>query len=119
MLFNSEGLPITPANVNKETHFIKQLQTIAGLIGSTPSRMFVTSTHWGQIADEIKRQYAGSLMDPAGLPKPQNFGRLKIGALMVINAGTEDQEVVNLMNEEDARSAQFQQRRAAFQTGRA
>lgn len=118
MLFNSEGLPITPANVNKETHFIKQLQTIAGLIGSTPSRMFVSSTHWGKIADEIGRQYASALADPSGLPTPKNFDRLKIGALTVINARTEDQEVVNLMNEEDARNAQFQQRRSAFQTGR-
>jgi len=118
MLFNSKGEYITPANVNEETHFIKQLQTISALI-AVPSRMFVTSTHWGQIAAEIKRQYASALADPSGLPTPKNFDRLKIGMLTVINAGTEDGEVVNLMNEEDARNAQFQQRRTAFQTGRA
>lgn len=106
---------ITPAG---ETHFIKQLQRISGLVGDTPSRMFLTASHWGQVADEIKRQYPSALANPAGLPTPANFKALKIGALTVLNSGTDDDDVVNLMNEEDAKRANFAWKRDNLITGK-
>lgn len=81
------------------TDFVKKLQTISGLLGDEKARMFVTSQHWGLIADEIKAQYKSSLTDENGVPTPKNFQEMVVGKnLWVINAGTEDQEVVNTMN---------------------
>ena len=102
-----------------ETFFIKQLQLIAQLVAPVPSRFFVTSAHWGMIADEIRRDYPSSLIDPLSLPTPRTFKELQIGCLRVINAGTEDNEVVNLMNEEDADIANFAWKRDHLMKGRA
>lgn len=111
------GEPITPANHQAETHFIKQLQTISALV-DRPTRMFVTAAHWGQIADEVVRQYRSALANPGVLPSRKNFASMIVGNLAVINSGTEDEATVNELNRIEESGLNFQAKRRALQSGR-
>ena len=96
------------------------LRRIAALIGpvAEPVRYFVTSTRWGNIAKEIEAEYVNNLSDPTNLPKPDTFKEMHIGkGLLVINSGTEDQDVVNIVNRAEAERVNFQKRREALRSG--
>lgn len=99
-----------------DTHYVEALQKISALLPQGEGcRYFVTSTHWGEIARELVVKYASQIP-----PSTQNFKRLKIGAnLLVLNAGTEDAEVVNHLNEAEAARVEFQARRERLVSGRA
>lgn len=102
----------------KETRYVQQLLLISGLIGVSTS-MWLTSTHYKAVMDEFEAQYRDALMDPTRpAPWDTRTDRFQIGArepfLTVINSGTEDEEVVYLLNEEPARVAEFGARRDAL-----
>lgn len=92
-----------------QPRFIPKLQTIAGLVAKAMlpvrTKLWVTSTNWGLIAQEVEDHY----LEP-GQPKPSraNFARLNVGKkLLVINAGTEDEEVCQALNEPEFERARF------------
>jgi hypothetical protein len=79
---------------------MEKLFTIAGLCDEE-TLMFVTSTHWAEIARALKGEHPGTRLNPA------NFKRLKILKLTIVNSGSEDQEAINLVNKEYAERAHF------------
>jgi hypothetical protein len=86
------------------------LDTVAGLV-EKETVMFVTSTHWAQIATAVK------MMHPEAKIDPSNFNRLKILKLTVVNSRSEDQMAVDIANDEAAKDADFQNIRARKRTG--
>lgn len=109
-------------NDPKTTSYIQRLNIIAGLI-PVDTQYYVTSTHWGYIIAELNAQYRDLLMDktkPAPWDlhpnKPMRFGA-KSPFLTVINSGTEDQSVCDLLNDEPARVAEFGARAERLRTG--
>ena len=105
----------------KTTRFIEQLQLISGLIKRSTD-MYVTAAHWGWIIAELDARYSDALMDPTKPApwklhpnKPLEFGRHD-PKLRVINAGTDDEQVVYLLNEEPAMVAEFGARRDRLRT---
>ncbi len=106
----------------KTTMFVKQLYLIAGLIEAT-THYYVTATHWGDIIVELNAQYRDALMDPTR-PAPWDTAPnqpMKLGAkepfLYVHNAGTDDEQVVYLLNNEQPMVEQFGKKRDALRTG--
>jgi hypothetical protein len=99
---------------------LQVLRRISALIGEVekPVTMFVTSQHWGAIANEIVTLHKDDLRDPTNLPTPWNFKELKIGNnLLVVNSGSEDQGAVNLANRLEAERTNFAYRRDNFRIG--
>lgn len=87
------------------TEHIQKWLKVSGILGDISVTAFVTSTEWGQIAEELKNpDYAGTVV-----PTPDNFAKLRVAPnLLLCNSGTEDQETVNIINnrllgEENAR----------------
>jgi hypothetical protein len=108
----------------KTTQFMKQLQIIWGLIEVT-TKYYVTATHWADIHAELDAQYSdpSGMMDPTRPPPwkqrpnmPMKFG-LKEPFLYVINSGTDDDQVVNLLNNEAPMVEAFGKKRDALRTG--
>ena len=98
-----------------ETNFIERLRTIAGF---GVKKIFITSTHWGLIAQEIVTQHTDSLVDPLVLPNNQTFkDAFVIDGMTVINIGTEDEAEANRLNQDEARRTHFQDRRQRFISG--
>ena len=102
----------------KTTQYVMLLMMASGLIEHS-TNYYVTSTHWGAIIAELNAQYRDRLMDPTK-PAPWDLNgnkAMKFGkddpCLTVINSGTEDQEVCNLLNDEPARVARWGARRDA------
>jgi len=105
----------------KMTKFVQQLYLISGLIEAT-THYYVTATHWGDIVAESNAQYRDALMDPTR-PAPWDInpnGPMKIGTkdpyLMVHNAGTDDEQVVYLLNNEQPMVETFGRKRDALRT---
>jgi hypothetical protein len=91
---------------------LAELDSVAGLVGSIdpPITMFVTSTKWAKIAKD---------MEAFGKqPNPDNFRRLRIRDLIVVNSQSEDQEAVNLLNTPEAQRCNFQARRQHLISGK-
>lgn len=89
-----------------QPRFVPKLQTIAGLVSPALTTMWVTSTNWGLIAAELEAHY----LEPTDTrPSRSNFARLKLGTLTVVNSGTEDEEVCQLLNEPEFERARFQE----------
>ena len=100
----------------KTTRYVQQLLMISGLIERS-SQMYVTATHWGDIQAELNAQYRDALTDPTK-PAPWDLHPnkpMQLGSrepyLTVINSGTDDQEVCNMLNEHPAEVAAFSARR--------
>ncbi len=107
------------------TKHIPKWQRVEAILASGDKplfkRAFVTATEWGQIAMEMAMYDPLDPKLPMTKPNPQNFNRMQIGkCLLVINSGTEDQDVVDNMNilEMGGDYATFQFRRTNFQTGK-
>ncbi len=107
----------------KTTKFVQQLYIIAGLIEAT-THYYVTATHWGDIIAELKAQYSSpeQMMDPTRpAPWDQLKNVLKFGIndpyLMVHNAGTDDEQVVYLLNNEQPMIEAFGRKRDALRIG--
>lgn len=97
----------------RTTLYVKQINLIAGLI-ERESVMYVTADHWRKIAAELDAQYLDSLMDPAGSIPWRVSDTFKIGRLIVVNAGTEDQRAVNRKNADTPGAINFVARREAL-----
>ncbi len=103
----------------RSTEFVQQLFLIAGLVEAT-THYYVTSTHWGQIVAELDAQYRPMLMDPTrpapwdtAPNQPMRIG-IKDPYLMVHNAGTDDEQVVYLLNEQAPMVEAFGKKRDAL-----
>lgn len=107
-----------PRDPDGTTHAVEYYRTIAALIGQVPTTVFVTSTDWAIFAKELNEQYRGHYVNPLVLAKPGNFARAAFGSTTFVNAGTEDQEVVNVLNAESAELANFAWKRRELATGR-
>lgn len=94
VLLDALGMPIYKPEAPNE---IRKLMLVAGLL-SRPAKMFVTATKWARIAAEMREDHAADLSQPWNLPNRDNFTRLRVGRLTVINAETEDEAVVNTCN---------------------
>jgi hypothetical protein len=95
---------------------VKKWQRISGLLADIKTTAWVTSTEWAELAREIKTEYGSSVT-----PTNKNFTQVQIEKnLIVRNAGTEDQQIVNLMNQEELGEknlAILNFRKTAWQTG--
>jgi hypothetical protein len=97
----------------RTTMYVKKIGLIAGLVGRE-TLYYVTSSHWREIAAELDAQYLDALMDPKG-PIPWRVSdTFKIGPVTVVNAGTEDQRVVNRKNADTPGAIDFIARRDAL-----
>lgn len=112
----SDGRIIYCRGDPKVTKYIRQLELISGLIERS-TVMYVTAQHWGDIIAELDAQYGDVMMDPTKPApwklhpnKPLRFG-MHDPHLTVINSGTDDQTVCNLLNEKPAEVAAFGARR--------
>lgn len=99
------------------SEIIKKLILISQLVEPEPTTMFVTSLNWALMAKEMNSQYREDMVDKSKLATPSNFQVLKIGALTVVNSGTEDQEVVDEANQQAALKAKFAYKRDNWRTG--
>lgn len=106
----------------KTTQFVRQLYLIAALIEVT-THYYLTATHWGDVVAELNAQYRENLWDQT-LPAPWDVkpnGPMQIGKkdpiLWVHNAGTDDEQVVYLLNNEQPMVEAFGKRRDALRTG--
>jgi hypothetical protein len=113
VLLDALGMPIYRP---EEPNEIRKLMLVAGLL-SRPANMYVTATRWARIAAEIRANHQADLRQPWNLPHRDNFKRMKIGRLTVINAGTEDEEVCNLANWHEV-PPDFRARVESMKTGR-
>lgn len=78
------------------TSHIPKWQKVSALLYDRDKVAWVTSTEWGEIALELTGY---DLSQPDNKPTPKNFTQILVGRhLLVKNSGTEDQEVVDLMN---------------------
>lgn len=96
IILDAQGVPIKP----RERNELRKIVMAANLL-EEPATMFVTSTRWGWIVDELSNPPSGmhiTFADPTNLPKPGKQDRFKFGFLTVANAGTEDEGAVNLAN---------------------
>jgi hypothetical protein len=89
---------------------VAKYDNIAGICGEVETVMFVTSSEWAQLAAEIQ-----ILTKQAN---PDNFRRLRLRNLTVVNSGSEDQEAIDLLNVPEARKCDFQNRRQRLISGR-
>ena len=87
-----------------ETRYVRQIWQIANLIERS-TRYYLTATHYGQVIDEMRAQYGAPATEP---PKYLLFG--VDPQLTVINAGTDSELEVNMLNEPWERLAKFQDR---------
>jgi hypothetical protein len=101
---------------------MKLLLTIWGLVDVT-TKYYVTSSNWGEIIAELDAQYVDQMMDPTKPAPwklhpniPMKFG-VKPPFLYVINSGTEDQRVCNVLNNDEPLSALFGAKRDRLRTG--
>lgn len=92
---------ITPLNPNTTNH-VQVWQRVESILAVEPQLhkvAWVTSTEWGQIAKELEGYEVTDPSKPTVKPQPMNFRQMRIGkCLLLRNAGTEDQDVVDLLN---------------------
>ena len=82
-----------------------QLKIMWGLIEAT-THYYVTATHWGEIIAELDAQFGPEMMMDPSKPapwksnpnRPMKFG-MQEPFLYVHNTGTDDEQVVYLLNE--------------------
>lgn len=74
---------------------VKKWQFVADLLQGRDVVAMVTSSEWANLARELKEDY-GSSITPTNI----NFTQVIISNLTIRNAETEDQDVVNLVNNE-------------------
>lgn len=105
---------------------LEQLQVVQGIAarevcdpdtgkllpGREPIRYFLPSTVWAEVAREVGEVHRDRWEhDHPGEPVPRltrgNFNVLKLGALTVLNALTDDDSVVDWLNEPEARKCRF------------
>ena len=97
----------------RTTMYVKQIMVIASVV-ARKTVMYVTAQHWRLIAAELDAQYMDSLVDPKG-PIPWRISsEFRIGKVTVVNAGTENEQTVNRMNEDTPGAVDYIDRREAL-----
>ena len=105
------------------TGYLRKLKLIASLIERS-TVIYLTSTQWGLLIAELDAQYGApeDMMDPTRPPpwrlhpnRPFGIGRHD-PKLTVINSGTEDERVCNMLNTKPAEVAAFGARRDRLRT---
>lgn len=90
---------------------IDRLMAVSALV-EPGARMYVTATCWAALALEI-----GSAKGEHPEPTPDNFGAIRFGKLLVINSGSEDEEMCHRLNRGDAERSGFQWKREHWRVG--
>ncbi len=104
----ADGSPIH--TVNTVGPLVAELDQVAGIVGEIPTTMFVTTSKWARIAREVETLTKAI--------NPANFRCLNIRNLTVVDANSEDEQAVNLLNVPEARKCDFQNRRQRLITGK-
>jgi hypothetical protein len=80
------------------TDHIKRWLRVSGILADISSTAWVTAREWGEIAEELKDpDYASTTV-----PTNKNFRALRVAKnLLLRNSGTDDQIVVNIMNQRE------------------
>lgn len=112
----SDGRIVYARGDPRLTRHLEKLRLIASLI-KVSTVIWLTATDWGELIAELDAQYGDAMMDPTKPApwklhpnQPFTIGRYD-PRLTVINSGTEDQAVCNLLNEKPAEVAEFGARR--------
>lgn len=93
--------------------YIPYLERIANIVYPTKTVIFVTAKNWGRIIREV--QVKATIEDPLKVPdKTIQHRPMQIMSLLVVNAGTDNQEVVNKANEWAEQRAGFREKHDAF-----
>ena len=80
------------------TQHIQRWLRVSGLLGDISSTAWVTAREWGEIAEELKHPD----YEATTIPTNKNFRALRVAKnLLLRNSGTEDQIVVNIMNQRE------------------
>ena len=80
------------------TEHIKRWLRVSGILGDISATAWVTAREWGEIAKELKRPD----YEATTVPTNKNFRTLRVAKnLLLRNSGTEDQIVVNIMNQRE------------------
>lgn len=91
----------------RDLNFLKRVRDLTYPVHT---RIWIRTSDWVKIACEV------AAVRPAGapLPTPQNFKSLTLGRLTAIHAGTDDQEVCDLLNVDEERKSNFRAKHDAF-----
>lgn len=112
-----DGLPPAHIGHSRQVNLMGPVLTkwdrVSSIIGDEPepATVFVTSAEWAQIAAEVEKF--------GKKPNPQNFRRLQIRSLILVNSQAEDQEACDLLNGPDADRVGFAWKRDNLISGRA
>lgn len=102
----------------RTTQVVRLLEKISGLCEPTPTVLFLTTTHWKQFAAELDAQYRDADEVALNPLNPDNFKEARWGCLTVRNSGTDDQVVVNFMNEQDIQHSFIREKRMKLAQGK-
>lgn len=94
VLLDSTGVPIKDPRAPND---LRQCEIVARLL-DVPAVMFVTSTRFGRIVQQMSDPESGYVFRDPVRPTPQNCDRLQFGLLTVANAKTEDEQAVETAN---------------------
>ena len=80
------------------TSHIQRWLRVSGILADISTTAWVTAREWGEIAAELKDpEYAATTV-----PTNKNFRALRVSKnLLLRNSGTDDQIVVNIMNQRE------------------
>jgi murein L,D-transpeptidase YcbB/YkuD len=80
------------------TQHIQRWLRVSGILADISTTAWVTAREWGEIAAELKDpEYAATTV-----PTNKNFRALRVSKnLLLRNSGTDDQIVVNIMNQRE------------------
>lgn len=101
------------------TTLMEEIEVIAALTDHF-TKLYVTASWWTRFVAELKAQYADRLLRK-GYPAPwdyPNFDSVMMGKLQVINAGTDDERVVNLRNTANPDAIDFKAKRERLRVSR-
>ena len=97
------------------------LKRVDSLLGAEKATLFLTSTNWGRLAEEIiaspLHQEELTLKQVRGLRNPRVFTKLIIRNLTVVNSGSEDQAACNQANIAYAEQSRFEFKRNDLRVG--
>jgi murein L,D-transpeptidase YcbB/YkuD len=80
------------------TSHIQRWLRVSGILADISTTAWVTAREWGEIATELKDpEYAATTV-----PTNKNFRALRVAKnLLLRNSGTDDQIIVNIMNQRE------------------
>ncbi len=121
---NYQGTTIFGKEAIDTNNVIRHIMTVAALVAPVHTVMFLTSTHWGQLIDAVKKHAPAA----PGLTDDRFKRSLVVGNdctcckparpyLEVRNSGSEDQDAVDMANDKAAELSGFAWKRDAWRVG--